>query len=79
MSLVIVYNEFCCVGREGDHQISPLLNGGIAEFHFLFIGGITKYARSFLPKILVPPPVVNGRSLRGKSKKFIFPTKMFLS
>ena len=26
----------------GDHQIPPLLNGGIAKFHFLFIGGSLK-------------------------------------
>ncbi len=28
-------NPAACVGR-GDHQISPLLNGGIAKFHLLF-------------------------------------------
>ncbi len=48
-------NSATRVGRGGDHQISPLLNGGIAESYFLFIGGIAKYARSFLPKFLVPP------------------------
>ncbi len=42
----------------------PYKMGGIAKFHFFFLGGIAKNARSILPKILVPPPVVNGRSLR---------------
>ena len=58
-------NSAAQVGR-GEHQMSPLLNGGgVTEFHFLFIGGIAIniceviFARNFSP----PPPVVNGQSL----------------
>ena len=56
----------------GDHEISPLLNGGIAKSRTLFIGGgITKFLVHPLPKLMDALP--NGFR---KPKKILTESKV---